>query len=98
MTLFVTLFLFLGTAYVNAAPSLATIQKAKAVVENARYQLPIEAGYGLVFKLGIIHMLKANPNSEDMQLLKGGITFHYNYYSIDGDFIYAMKITPADIK
>ncbi len=26
-------------------------------------------------------MLKAQPNSEDMQLLKGGISFHYNYYT-----------------
>lgn len=33
---------------VNAAPPLSTIQKAKAVVEDARYQLPLEAGYGLV--------------------------------------------------
>ena len=49
-------------------------------------------------KLGIIHMLKANPNSEDMQLLKAGITFHYNYYSEDGTFLYAIKLSASDFK
>ena len=49
-------------------------------------------------KLGVIHMLKANPQSEDMLFVKSGISFHYNYYSEDGKFLYAVKITPADIK
>lgn len=49
-------------------------------------------------KQGIIHLLKANPNSEDMQLVKNGITFHYNYYDTDGNFIYAIKITPSDVR
>lgn len=49
-------------------------------------------------KLSMIHLLKANPNSEDMQILKSGISFHYNYYTEDGTFLYAVKITPSDIK
>ena len=49
-------------------------------------------------KLAVIHMLKANPNSEDYIYLKEGFTYHYNYYTMDGDFLYAIKITPQDIK
>ncbi|MBD5232156.1 MAG: hypothetical protein HDS66_08420 [Bacteroidales bacterium] len=120
-----------ATISANASPTLATIQKAKDVVEAARYQLPAEAGYGLMLtqvsydsnkytlvyryyatmpatkptaeaineiKQAIIHMVKAQPNSEEMQLLKGGISFHYNYYTTEGTFLYAIKITPADVK
>jgi hypothetical protein len=116
---------------VNAAPPSPVIQKAKATVENARYILPAEAGYGIMLtqvnydsktytlvyryhftipatkptanainetKQGVVHMLKAQPNSEEMQLLKGGITFHYNYYTTEGTFLYAIKITPSDVK
>lgn len=114
-----------------AAPPLSTIQKVKEQVESVRYQLPAQAGYGLMLtqvsydsqkytivyryhfvipvekpsteaikeaRLSMIHMLKANPNSEDMQFLKDGITFHYNYYNEDGTFLYAIKITPQDVK
>ncbi|MDE7387046.1 MAG: hypothetical protein K2N28_07910 [Muribaculaceae bacterium] len=114
-----------------AIPPLSTIQKVKDQVENIRYQLPAQAGYGLMLtqvsydsqkytivyryhytvtavkpspeaineaKQSIIHMLKANPNGEDMQFIKAGITFHYNYYNEDGTFLYAIKITPQDVK
>lgn len=125
--------LFILSANISAfaIPPLSTIQKVKEQVENVRYQLPAQAGYGLMLtqvsydsqkytivyryhytvpavkptqeaiqeaKLGIIHMLKANPNSEDMQFIKAGITFHYNYYNEDGTFLYAIKITPQDVK
>ena len=116
---------------VNAAPPLSYIQKAKNIVEEARFQLPVEAGYGLTLtqvqydsktyslvyryhytipvqkpdansikerKMSVVHLLKANPATEDMQLLKNGISFHYNYYSQDGTFMYAIKITPEDVK
>ena len=129
--LIVILIILVGNISICAAPPLAAIQKAKNLVENARYQLPVEAGYGLVLtqvsydsktytlvyryhytipvakpttqaiyesKQGIIHLLKANPNSEDMQILKSGISFHYNYYDMDGNFLWAVKITPADVK
>ncbi len=49
-------------------------------------------------RTGLIHMFKANPNSEEMKYLKSGITFHYNYYSQDGDFLYSIKLTPDDFK
>lgn len=114
-----------------AVPPLSLIQKAKDQVEAARYQLPVQVGYGLTLtklsydsqtytivyryhynmyvekptpeaikeaKLGIIHMFKANPNAEDYKFVKGGITFHYNYYTEDGSFLYAIKITSADLK
>lgn len=114
-----------------AAPPLATIQKAKNMVENARYQLPADVGNGMTLsqvnydsktytlvyryhyyvpshkptldainetKQGIVHLLKAQPYCDEMTFLKDGITFHYNYYSSDGTFLYAVKITPADIK
>ena len=114
-----------------AAPPLSIIQKAKGQVENARYYLPAQAGYGLMLtqvdydsktytmvyryhytmyaekpsaaaikevKQGMIHLIKANPQSDDMQFLQAGITFHYNYYSENGTFLYAVKITPSDIK
>ncbi len=130
--LLLALFLILvGGGVSNAAPSLAIIQKAKGVVETARYELPVEIAPGLTLtqvsynsekytlvyryhftvyvekpnadaikeaKLALVHMLKANPNSDEMQLIKGGITFHYNYYSENGTFLYAVKITPADVK
>ncbi len=125
VTFLVALFILFGAGHSYAAPTLATIQKAKAVVETARYQLPVQISpaimltqvsydsekYTLVYryhftvaatkptaeaikesKLGIIHIFKANPESGDTQLLKGGITFHYNYYSEDGTFLYAIKI------
>ena len=49
-------------------------------------------------KLAMIHLVKANPNSEDAQLIKNGITFQYNYYNADGSYIYTIKIRPSDIK
>ena len=49
-------------------------------------------------KQSVVHMLKAQPNSKDMTYLTNGITFHYNYYNPDGTFLYAVKITPADVK
>ncbi len=116
---------------VFGAPPLSVIQKAKEQVEAARYQLPVQAGYGLTLtqvsydsqtytivyryhynmyvekptpeaikeaKLGIVHMMKANPNSEDYQFVKSGISFHYNYYTENGQFLYAIKIISADLK
>lgn len=127
----VAIIIMAANATVQAAPPLDAIRKVKAMVEDARYQLPADAGYGLMLtqvnydsktytiiyryhyinptqkpspstisevKKGLIHMLKANPNSEDMQLLKAGFTFHYNYYNPDGSFLYANKITPADVR
>lgn len=127
----IALLVLATSTQILAAPPLSTIQKVKEQVENIRYQLPVQAGYGLMLtqvsydsqkytivyryhyaipvekptaeavkeaKLGIVHMLKANPNSEDMQFLKAGITFHYNYYTEAGSFLYAIKITPADVK
>lgn len=112
-------------------PPLSVIQKVKEQVEAVRYQLPVQAGYGLTLtqvsydsqtytivyryyfntyvekptpeaineaKLGIVHMMKANPSSEDYQFVKGGITFQYNYYTESGSFLYTIKITPADLK
>lgn len=123
--------LIVSANFAFAAPPLSMIQKAKDMVEDARYQLPVSVGNGLMLtnvsydsktytlvyryhytfpvskpsneaikesKLGVVHLLKANPNSEDMQFLKSGITFHYNYYSENGTFLYAVKITPSDIK
>ena len=49
-------------------------------------------------KLGLIHMMKANPKAEDYQFVKGGITFQYNYYTESGSLLYTIKITPADLK
>lgn len=49
-------------------------------------------------KQGLVAMLKAMPNSEDMQLITNGITFHYNYYNSDGTFLYAVKIRPSDVR
>lgn len=49
-------------------------------------------------KQSMIHMAKINPNSEEMQLLRDGFTFHYNYYSMGGEFLYAIKITYADVR
>ena len=79
-----------------AAPTLSLIQKVKNQVEAIRYQLPAQAGYGLMLtsvsydsqtytivysyhynmyvekpnpeavkevKLGLIHMMKANPKA-----------------------------------
>lgn len=112
------------------APTLSMINKAKAIVEEARYQLPIESGgmtltqvsfdsksYSLIYryyflfpmekpsnevlkerKLGAIHTLKGNPGTGELEMLKGGISFWYNYYNPDGTFLYAIKITPADIR
>lgn len=130
-TLVIAFMLVCANVCAVAAPPLSIVQKAKAMVEDARYQLPVEMGNGLTLyqlsynsgtyslvyryyysmevtkpsseaiketKLGLIHLLKANPNSQDMMYLKNGITFHYNYYNPDGTFVYAMKITPADIK
>lgn len=129
--LIVALSVFSASVCTFAAPPLATIQKAKAMVEEARYQLPVQVNYGLLWnqidydsktyslvyqyyftvpatkptsdaikeaKMGIIHFLKANPNSEDVQFLKAGMSFYYKYYSLDGDFLYAVRITPNDIK
>lgn len=48
-------------------------------------------------KQGLIHFIKAQPNSEDMRFLKDGISFHYNYYASDGTFVYDLRITPEDI-
>lgn len=114
-----------------AVPPAATIQKAKNMVESAQYQLPAQAGYGIMLtqvkydsssyslvyryqytaqvpqptanaineaKQAMIHFVKANPNSEDMQFLKDGITFHYNYYNADGSYMYTIKIRPSDVK
>lgn len=49
-------------------------------------------------KLGVVHLIKANPNSEEYKFVKSGISFHYNYYTENGQFLYAVKITSADLK
>ena len=49
-------------------------------------------------KQGVIHFLKANPDSDDMQFLKSGISYIYNYYKLDGTFLIALRITSADIE
>ena len=130
-TLVVALSVFSASVCTFAAPPLTTIQKAKAMVEEARYQLPVQANYNLLWtqvdydsktyslvykyyytvpitkpsneaineaKLSIIHLLKANPSSEDTQFIKAGMSFHYKYYSLEGKFLYAIRITSADIK
>ena len=123
--------LLLATAAsLHAAPTLAIINKAKAIVEEARYQLPTQINgmtltqvsfdsktNSLVYrwympiemekpsaemikerKQAIVHLIKGNPDIEDSQLIKGGISFWYNYYNPDGTFLYAVKVTPADIR
>lgn len=130
-TLIVALSVFSANVCTFAAPPLTTIQKAKAMVEEARYQLPVQMHYNLLWtqvdydsktyslvyqyyytvpiikpsnesineaKLGIIHFLKANPYSEETQFIKAGMSFHYKYYSLEGKFLYAIRITSADIK
>lgn len=129
--LFTSILIMVASINIYAAPPLSAIQKAKTVVEDARYQLPVEIGNGLILtqvsydsksytlvyryhyavivtkpssntinevKQGMIHLLKAHPDSDEMQILKSGISFHYNYYNDDGTFLYAVKITPSDIK
>lgn len=130
-TLIVALSVFSANVCTFAAPPLATIQKAKAMVEEARYQLPVQMNYNLLWtqvdydsktyslvyqyyytvpitkpsnesineaKLSAIHFLKANPYSEEIQFIKAGMSFHYKYYSLEGKFLYAIRITSADIK
>lgn len=48
-------------------------------------------------KIGLVHLMKAKPDSEEMQYLKAGIAFHYKYYSEDGNFLFEVKITPEDV-
>lgn len=129
--LIVAILLLSANIRLNAVPPLATIQKAKEAVENARYVLPMQAGNGIILtqvdydsktyslvyryhytvpvevpskgtinetKKGMIHLTKANPDSEEMMLLNDGITFDYNYYSEDGTFLFSVKITPDDVK
>ncbi len=49
-------------------------------------------------KNNVIQLLKAMPECTDTEIIRAGITYHYNYYDEDGNFLYAFKITPADLK
>ena len=72
-----------------------------SIVYKYQYYLPVNTPTKAAIaevKQGMIHMLKANPNAEDMQFIKSGITFHYRYYSSDGEFLYSIKITPSDVR
>lgn len=71
------------------------------LVYRYHYYIPVVRPSNTIIrerKLGLIHLLKSDPNSQEMQLLTSGITFHYNYYTEDGEFLFAIKITPQDVK
>lgn len=76
--------------------------KTSSLVYDYHYTLPIQkkltAQSVKEVKQGVIHFLKANPDSDDMQFLKSGISYIYNYYKLDGTFLIALRITSADIE
>lgn len=131
MKLWIVAILMVVSGSLWAAPPLASIQRAKAIEEEARWQLPMESGFGLTMtsvefdsqsntleytyyysfpvdvpspesiqerRQATIHLLKANPQSEDYQLCKSGISYRYIYFSEDGDYLFESSISPDDLR
>ena len=75
--------------------------KTYSLVYRYRYTVPATKPTNKAIKeskQSLILLLKSHPDSEDMKFLKDGITYYYNYYSQQGDFLFAVKITPDAIK
>lgn len=46
-------------------------------------------------KASAVAMTKSMPR--DKKMLDEGITFHYDYYSVDNEFLYSMEISAEDM-
>lgn len=46
-------------------------------------------------KEGACNMIKALP--ADLEILKQGVSFHYEYYSKEGEFLYSLDLTKDDL-
>ena len=71
------------------------------LVYKYQYTIPIEKPTAEKIKeakQSVVYLLKANPTSDDMEMVKSGISFHFTYYSEDNTFLYDISITADDIK
>lgn len=45
-----------------------------------------------------VALTMANEIPEQKQLLEDGITYHYDYYSLEDEFLYSIEVSPEDLK
>ncbi|MBD5352428.1 MAG: hypothetical protein HDR86_06335 [Bacteroides sp.] len=76
--------------------------KTYTLVYDYHYTLPVNSPSEEAIKerkQAIIHLIKSQPSSAEMDLLKSGISMRYNYYTENGGYLlYSVTLTQKDLK